>query len=433
VAWSARILATTGHYEASRFPGYPIEEFVSALLWRGGPWALNGASALFSALAAGCFALILRRLGSRDDWIAALALASAPAFYIASVQAMDYAWSLALALAALYAALAGRATWAGALLGLAIGCRLTNGAWLVPIALALSESSPRQERARRVVTCAVIVIAVGALAFVPVFVTYGPGFFRFYQRGYPQPMLLAKHLSVDLWGIPGTIALLVGLIWTLVRRPSRTSITSRSTLLTLAWASGIALYAVSYLRLPIKAFYLIPLVPCVLLLAARYFERRVFLAVCMALIVSPWVLKVSLPGRIDAPASAASPRPVHVMGGTFLLDVFRGPLVTEQQRRTERERYVGESIARTRALRDSSVVIATDWLSQIRVHIGGKEDRRVRYVDLPDSAEVRALQSRGLHIYYLGGAEWETQRVHGFDLHSLGAQPLDDEDAGRAL
>ena len=60
VAWAARAIATTSRYEASRFPGYPLQEFASSLVWRGGPLALNGMSALLSAIGAGFFALTMR-------------------------------------------------------------------------------------------------------------------------------------------------------------------------------------------------------------------------------------------------------------------------------------------------------------------------------------------------------------------------------------
>src|SRR2546426_12390378 len=56
VARVARDIATTCEYAVSRFPGYPLQEITCALFWRGGPWALNGLSAFFSAIAAIAFA-----------------------------------------------------------------------------------------------------------------------------------------------------------------------------------------------------------------------------------------------------------------------------------------------------------------------------------------------------------------------------------------
>ena len=55
VARVARQLSETGLYEVSRFPGYPVQEIVCSWLWRGGPWALNGASAVCSVFAVWAF------------------------------------------------------------------------------------------------------------------------------------------------------------------------------------------------------------------------------------------------------------------------------------------------------------------------------------------------------------------------------------------
>jgi len=96
VAALAQWIVAHGQYAASRFPGNPVHELLCALLVRGGPWALNGISAVASAIGAGCFAVLLRRLGVRYAALGALALASTPAFYVASVSTMDYALTLGL-------------------------------------------------------------------------------------------------------------------------------------------------------------------------------------------------------------------------------------------------------------------------------------------------------------------------------------------------
>jgi hypothetical protein len=207
VAWASRVLATTGHYEASRFPGYPLHEMVSSLAWRGGPIALNGLTALLLGVGAACFARTMGRLGSRDDVLAALALASTPAIFLASVTAMDYVWALGLALAALDFAVRGRALAAGLLMGLAIGCRITSAGLIAPIALVVAGACPPGARLHTAARFAGVALGVGALAFLPVFLTYGPGFLRFYQFGYPRAIYVLKNASVDLWGIPGFIAI----------------------------------------------------------------------------------------------------------------------------------------------------------------------------------------------------------------------------------
>lgn len=427
-AWASQTIARGGGYEASRLPGNPLHELAGALLVRGGPLALDGASAAFSALAAGFFLLVLRRLGTRDDLAGALALASAPALAIASVQAMDYSWSLAFSLAALAFALGGRAAPAGALAGLAIGCRLTSGAWLPPLILALAHATPPPLRIRRALILSGVALAVGAAAYLPVVATYGPGFFSFYQTGYPGATLLVKNATVDVWGLPGSLAIGAAIAFRIARRRRGDGGSAGSgdgdRLLRVAWWSGLALFLVAYLRLPVKAFYLIPAIPFTLLLLARALSRRAFVAVCVAIIASPWILKVVQEDRIEGPPPARGVVPLRVLGRPYILDLARGPVITDRIRRVRRTDYVDAALERARGLDRPGVVVCWDWLPEIRVRLGGKQAGPVRFTYLLTEAELRDLEGRGIAVYSLAGAEWENERVHGFRLGERGVRPL---------
>ncbi|MEP6604139.1 MAG: hypothetical protein ABJB69_09345 [Spartobacteria bacterium] len=73
-------MAVTGEYSVSRFPGYPVQEIVCSWIWHGGPLALNGLTALLSAVAVTAFAALARKLGCRDWFLGGLALAATPIF-----------------------------------------------------------------------------------------------------------------------------------------------------------------------------------------------------------------------------------------------------------------------------------------------------------------------------------------------------------------
>jgi hypothetical protein len=442
VAWAARTIATTGHYEASRLPGYPLQEYVSALAWRGGPLALNGLSALFSALGAGCFALTLRRLGARDDLLAAVALASAPAVFLASTTAMDYVWALGLALAALECALRGRVLAAGALAGLALACRIPAACWIPPLAMVLARVRPAATRGGDVARFCAVALGVGALAFLPVLLTYGPGFLRFYQHGYPQALWVVKNASVDLWGLPGTLAIALACV-ALLLRARRGAGAAGATVesgaaagasvgagapgagFTAAWLVGLAICVLAYLRLPIKAFYLIPAVPLTLLLLAPRLPRAWFVAVCVALVASPWVLKVSEAGRPDSLAPTHGTVTLQSGARTWLVDLLRGPVLADRKRRALDRDYVEACMARARRLPGESVVVAYDWLPRIRVRLGGKREGSVEYVYLLTRDELAALRARGAGVYDLAGAEWENVKVNGVSLRENGSRALE--------
>ena len=193
-----------------------------------------------------------------------------------------------------------------------------------------------------------------------------------------------------------------------------------------ACVCGIAIYAIGYLRLPIKAFYLIPAVPFTLLLLGRLLSRRAFLAVCLALVASPWVLKVSQPGKPDSLGPTAGTVTLGLGGQPWTVDLLRGPILADHERRAHGMRYVEGSLARARGLPGESVIVAYDWLPQIRVRLSGKRDGRVEYVYLLSAGELADLRRREVSVYDLAGAEAENVKVNGVSLRENGARPLDD-------
>ena len=205
----ARQIAHSGVYEASRLPGYPVYEYLTALTAWHAPWVSNAVTALFSTGAFVFFALIARELGVRRYLLIALALAMTPVIYISSCCTMDYIPALAAQLAASYAVLRGRPVAAGVLLGLGVGCRITAGALVLPLCLwMLMELAPRQAL-RQCLLFGGTLLLTGALCFLPVWRRYGADFFSFYDNdGYPPLAVVYSRALPLVWGTLGLVALL---------------------------------------------------------------------------------------------------------------------------------------------------------------------------------------------------------------------------------
>src|SRR5262245_49301018 len=179
---AAREMVATGRYTRSRFPGYPVQEWLCSLIARagGGAVAMNVLSALAAAACAVAFARVLGRLGVRDAALAAVAVVFVPAAYVASVSCMDYLFAVAFLLAACDAMLRGRTFVAGLWLGLAIGSRLTSLVLLPAVALLpCVETGPARSLARRALALLLPSALVGAACYVPAYARYGWGFLKF--------------------------------------------------------------------------------------------------------------------------------------------------------------------------------------------------------------------------------------------------------------
>jgi hypothetical protein len=132
---------------------------------------------------------------------------------------------------------------------------------------------------------------VGGLAFAPVFFTYGLAFLHA-PGGWAWPTRDAlERMTLAVWGFPGLAAIIVTVAVRLIRRPSagECSLPSLSLGVTLASSVAVLLYLIAFLRLPDQAAYLLPIIPFVLVLLARFLLRPYFVIVCAMLAISPLV------------------------------------------------------------------------------------------------------------------------------------------------
>jgi hypothetical protein len=364
-ASAIREMSLTGHYTASRMPGYPVMEFLSTPLAGLGAWAPNTLSALAAAACAWLSARLFARHGVRDAALAGAAFVFLPAAFIAGTSSMDYLWALAFALAAWLDASRGRAVRAGILLGLAIGTRLTSMLFLPSLALLLW-GADRERSTRRVLTLGGLAAVVAAAWYAPVFARYGwqmlsyseinggqssalrfaTGMLTGGDPGVPWP-LIGGQATVLLLGLVGCVAVgavLVSLAW----QPRGVPRTARVDAVS-GWAAAlvVAFEAVFYLRLPHDEGYLLPAVPFLMLALAALVTPARFRAVCAAFLLSPFVFGVDVepPKKGLTPATPSPTLSLAVSGQTVVVEPFRGPLLRDHAKR-ERMQQVADQLER---------------------------------------------------------------------------------------
>jgi hypothetical protein len=333
--------------------------------------------------------------------LAALALASVPTIHIVSVQSLDNAWGLAFVLASWYAAWNSRAALTGVLLGLGIGTRLPTIVWFFPLAATLALSGRSEERVRRLVTFTAAALIVAAVAFAPLYIPLGLGFLRSYGDTHLSPLWIPKMLSVDLWGIPGTLALLVAVPMALWPRHANASpaVLARPlpTLELLGWLAGISGVLAVFAWLPLDPAYLIPAVPLTLMLLAHRLRRAAFTALCVALLASPWILKIRLV-EAGGESSSSTIGPVRVGGQSLVLDVLRGPALENQYRRRRMMRERDQILERASALTGERVLVVHGWMPVIFTTLNGRQLGNSTFVEHLDAAEASRLLARGVKV-----------------------------------
>ncbi len=402
VARIAQIISQSGDYFPSRAPGFPAHELISATMWQGGPFALNGASALMSAFAAAFLTLIVRRLGVRWSALAGITLAFVPLVFVASVEAIDPVWGIAFMLAATFFLMDKRPILAGIMLGCAIGTRITSGAMLLPLALLIYFGEIYQDKMRALMQFTASSLIVGAAWFLPVYLKYKLSILTYSATGYNPSFGRMQHMLTDfVWGYTGLWGIALAIILTIMtvrkrkklgQSKSPVGISSKG----LLWFtySGIALYIVAFFMLPHQR-YLLPIVPLILLLVFWQANRVTALVLTGIMLVAPFV---------------------NLYPSQF---AEKGILNKEHERRQESQAYIQELICLSESLDSNDVIVVGWWFPKIEVTLANKKTRS-SFAYLLDSTEITEFVADSAEILYVPGISDYNLRVKGVSLSEHG-------------
>lgn len=420
-AWAVREIADTGRYTASRLPGYPLMEWLCVPLAHLGPWAPNLLSAVAAAACAWLAARLFARHGVREPWLAGAAFVFVPAAYIAGTSSIDYLWAIAFALAAWLDAEEGRAGRAGLWLGCAVGTRITSALFVVPLAW-LAWNAGGERRLRAVMTVGAVGALLGAAWYVPGFLRYGWNLFTYSEikggqssalhflggmlhPGDPgiAPSLIAGQATVLLWGVVGSVAIALALL-SIAWQPRGGERAGRlGPAAGAAVASIVVLETIVYLRLPHDEGYLLPAVPFVMLALASWLTPGRFRAVCLALLVSPFLFGVDVaPPKKGLTPAHPSPMTLRlpVARETVVIEPFRGALLRDFAKR-ERMLDVERRLVAWWPQRPERFRLAAGNMIAMLYYLFPVDPREAPFARWYSTAERADARSQGVPIYVL--------------------------------
>ncbi len=281
VALTAQYFRDTGDYYPSRLPGYPIHEFTTAgigYLRDGWIWT-NLSTVLISLAGVYIFASLAKKLDLPNRGVLTLGFAFAPLLWINSAMTMDYMWALTFLMGAYLALLHGQTQLGGLSLGIAAGFRLTSFYMLPVFWIYLWRKKQTGEFRQFTFTALAVVLG----AYTLVLMTYGLNFLNFFdQKVYIEEFV--KRLGKDGLGIIGVTVVVAAVLlsWQRLRSLPRDLRENPDVLL---WTASIALFFLSYTRLPHEIAYLIPIFPFGFFLMARYMSRTLLVIALSAIVL----------------------------------------------------------------------------------------------------------------------------------------------------
>ena len=418
---SRNISVNNEYRHMSRYPGHPVQELFCSLIWKGGPLALNGTTALLSTIAFLMFALILEKLKINNYLLLTFTLAFIPVIYINSINSLDYMWAFSFLLMAFYAVLQNKFILSGILMGLAIGSRITSGAMLLPIGYYIYKTVNEQKYGRILILSLISVIVAG-ITYIPVIFRFGTGFFQFEMSEYPPLLFVLKNLTVGVWGIPGFLSICAGFFFIIFdfKKNQSKRLTGDKTIIVISWMV-IVLYSLAFLRAPLKPGYLIPVLPFVLIILYYYLSAAKLRIFCYMMIASSFIMGLSMSGLKSQETSYHAFK-FNVGGNDLIFDILKGPVFVEYSKRNRDVTEVNDIIKHGKQVNENSVVETGDMLPLIETTLCSNKDGYVEYCYLYNEAEMNSYKQNGYKLYYLPEVNKANVLLYGFDPADFGAK-----------
>jgi hypothetical protein len=406
IALAAFHTKCTGIYEPSRLPGHPFQEFILSALWGTGPVLFNASCAFFSAVGAVFFALILKQLKFKQFFLAAIAFAFVPVYYISSTYTIDFVWTQALILMAFYSLLKNRYLLCGVLLGLAIGCRVTSGVMLVPFMIIIWQNDFKlniQRLLKMSIPMAVVAIAL----FIPVIREFGFSFFMYYdQFPYPPFVKVIYKMTIGVFGLVGVCSLVISMIILLLNKKGQQAGEGfeggLDKKIRIASIVIIVLYVISYFRLPQKSGYMIPVIPFIILLFGYYLNRKNFNWFCWSMVLSSFLFGINLTDSYRGATHSKYAIVRKIANQEVFFDPFTGPVFSDYSKRQQKIAFTEEVIHRSSRISAKTVIIAGWWYNEIMVTMIDKiSNPFIVYEPYINAATMNDYRMKNYEIYYL--------------------------------
>jgi hypothetical protein len=393
-----------GHYVYSRLPGHPVQELILAYLPLITPFAYNGLSAIFSAIACLFFALVMKNLSFRYYISAGLVLAFIPVFYINSVCTIDYCWAAAFIMISMYFLTKEKLIAAGIFLGIATGCRITSALMLIPF-LFLLKSDDGIAFIKKSAILGITTFIVFVLVFLPAFIEYGISVISTYKQPYPPiPKVIFKG-TIGVFGITGLIAISISMIIMFVNRRKRqlNFINTPHRRILFCSITAIIIYSIAYLRLPEKSAFLIPILPFLIILIAYYLKTpKAYAFFTIFMIASSFLFSINLTDKNRGSEYSKYSITRTISGQEIFFDPLNGPVYSDYTKRINKSLYISKVAGNISLLKGKNLIIAGWWYNQLTYELRNKAYcSNLSVVHNIDEKSIKFFKENGANIYYL--------------------------------
>lgn len=418
-AWSnvinAQLISETGIYEVSRLPGHPLYELLLSYLYpiAHNYWFFNGLSALASGLVIYFFYASLVKLKIEAAFWLSITLSLIPVFFIAGTYTIDYNFALCFIMLSFYLLLSKQWVFAGIVLGVATGFRISSVGFLLPWLIWMIVEKQGVVNMLKLFLSALM---LSALTFKLPFDTYGLQFLDFHKPPFPSLPNVLYKLSFGIFGVP-LFLLFVGLLLMHLKHFAR--VIKKQKALFFILLSAIIMQLLVFARLPFKSEFFIPALPFILLFLGLVITKKQAVSLATMAFFSCFLFGFDYADT--SRGATPSPLAVHFKAGTqdVFFDLAKGPAFIDQSKRRQKSQFVKEIMVWSKR-QDYAYHVVTGWFwAELAIKLPPENMEGFDYFSTED--ELIKASALGKNIYYLPNMNTSNADVYGHYLaDSLG-------------
>lgn len=271
-----------GEYIASRSTGFPLFELsITPLVHLGGWYLANLLSVLFGIIIVFALFYLSDKNQLKHPLLVILSIAFLPIIITNASSTVDNIPALAFLIWAYCEVISGRYYLSAILVGIACGFRPTSGLYIIPCMVYCYKKEMNLPAPLKM---GVIATLVGVIAYSPVLFKYG--LLSPYQAitksiNMITIVLVGGYSFLGLFGILPTIIIMGVILYFILKPKNPEYLNSPDYYFHL---TVIAVFIILFCFAPYKPYYLLPIVPSVILIIDKITTKKIFLALTILLL-----------------------------------------------------------------------------------------------------------------------------------------------------
>jgi hypothetical protein len=393
-------------YHTSRFPGYPLPEYVNSLVINYGWLATNSLTMILTLISILVFAKILNELEVENKGLIVITFAFLPIVWINSVNTMDYMWAVTFIIISWYFVIKKRYLIAGLMMGLAIASRPTSALLLIPFVYLIISQNNNKEGLKFLI----LSLITSILLFLPLIFQYGLGFINF----YPTATDVTSVIN-DFFSYFGFLAVLVFML-ILISSGKKAYGTIKNDNNLIFTIVAILLVVIIFAISPYETTYLLPAIPFTLYLLSKISNRKLFNLLCVLLILNSFI-------SVNLTLESSE----IIEKGIVFSDANERIITTSAMEKVTSSNLnnsiiiTGEFFPILRYFANNSSKILQKNNTEIdpkpKNVVYWDEKRNITYIYIAEPKEIEAWQNRGYKIYFAGPPAYATTKLNfNYDL-----------------